>query len=286
MSEEMRATRPRIVTITTIVVAGVSIGIGSPASAEFNNGGFESGLTGWMTIGAVGTVGSTFGTGPIAGDSSAIITNVSDHISVQFGPIELVEESVGTPTVETFLDVSAGSIYELNGLGGELGIAGAAGGSAIKQSFAVSAGDTISFDFNFLTHEGTSPFGVPDHRFDDFAFVSLSLDGVLLDLSVLARASDPGFVPSDALLPLDGGLNGNFETGVKSFSRTVANGGILELGIGVMDHGEPLFSSGVLVDNVAITPVPSPSSIVLFCFGGMSLLGCRIRSRQKTKPSA
>ena len=280
----MRATRPRTVTITTIVVVGVSTGIGSPARAEFANGGFEDGLSGWTTMGAVGTGGAYLGTGPIAGDSSAIITNINDHIEIQFGRIDYVEAAVGVATVESFLGVPAESIQLLNGLGGYEGIEEGAGpGSAIKKSFAVTAGDTISFDFNFITEEGTSPFGVENHRFDDFAFVSMTLDGVLSELSVLAKASDPGFGPRD----LEGILyeQHSAETGILTFSHTFASGGLVELGIGVMDHGETGWNSVVLVDNVAITPVPTPSSLVLFGMGGLTLLGYRTRNLRKTELS-
>lgn len=210
-----------------------------PAFAGTINGGFESGLTGWNSTGVVSTEGAGFGTGPIVGASSALLTNGS-----------------GSDTdsgIEVLLGLPADSLDDLSAT--TPGGGNATDGSAIWQSFQANAGDTISFDFIFLTNEEP-----PDPEVNDFAFASITVDGVLADgvLAVLADTNDPDTASGSVFIE---------ETGVLSFSHVLTAGGTVQLGIGVLDEDDSLIESAMLVDNVLHQPVPEPSSYHLAFVG-------------------
>jgi Ca2+-binding RTX toxin-like protein len=115
-----------------------------------------------------------------------------------------------------------------------LGNGNATVGSAIKQTVTVSAGTQLSFDWNFLTNEGTPT------SFNDFGFVSI----VSNTLDTLANTNSSfGFSPTIF----------NEETGFDTFSYTFQTAGTFTLGIGVVDVGDTVVDSGLLVDNLSFT---------------------------------
>ena len=206
-----------------------------PASAQLVNGGFETGnFTGWATTGNASIQTSAFGSGPTEGTFEALL-------------------STGDPTVpdfslEAFLGLAPGSLDNL-------GNGNATDGSAIRQTFLAEAGDILSFDWNFLTNEGTPSF------FNDFSFVSLS---------VLSELGDTTSIFMNSLTPF------NQETGFQTFSFTIPTTGTYTLGLGVTDVADNIVDSGLLVDNVKLTSVPEPTStfgvLALGAFGAGSLL--------------
>lgn len=222
------------------------IGFGSQANATIFDGGFEAGLGAWFSVGDASE--SAFM--PLAGTTSALLTNVSG-----------IAGAVGAGAIETFLGMGAGALGSLTG-------SPATEGSAIRQAFTASAGDTISFDFNFITTEATPGVG-------DFAFVSIVVDGIL---TVLADTTSGGFVTSPISLPIEGGeVQSEVETGLLSFSHVLTTGGLVELGIGIVDAGDTLVTSGLQVDNVVHTAglapgaVPAPGPLALVAFGLLSV---------------
>jgi hypothetical protein len=128
--------------------------------------------------------------------------------------------------------------------------------SALGVEFTTtSAFDTVSFDYNFLTDETPSV--------EDMAFYVL--DGTTFG-RIAGWPSEPMGVLSPTLF--------RTESGYKSFSIPIPTAGSHFLALGVTDLEDPTFNSGLLVDNVRLTPVPEPSTWVLFGTG-LVLIGWR-----------
>jgi hypothetical protein len=216
------------------------------AQAVILNGGFETGdFTGWTTTGTTSIETAAFGSGPTEGTSQALLSTVGTAAT--------------DSDLETFLGLAAGS---LDGLGNGDAIEGA----AIKQTFSASAGDLLSFDWNFLTNESTPS------TFNDFAFVTINPTSELADTGFATFFSSP--TPFDE------------ETGFSTFSFPIAATDSYTLGIGVVDEGDVVISSGLLIDRVSLTSsngtvIPEPTSMLLFGLGSLSALGARNRRIRK-----
>ncbi|MBD3559009.1 proprotein convertase P-domain-containing protein, partial [Planktothrix sp. FACHB-1355] len=177
------------------------------------NESFESGNFGdWETFGNTGIQTAAFGVNPTDGTYQALITNGTG--------------SVGQPNLESLLGLAPGSLDSL-------GNGNATEGSAIAKTITVSAGDQLSFDWNFLTNEAQSS------SFNDFAFISLTPE----DNSTLANTYSP-------LVPLGGSFSQ--QTGYGTFSHTFTNSGTYTLAVGVLDVSDSVVDSAVLVDNLSL----------------------------------
>jgi subtilisin family serine protease len=182
-------------------------------SSPLPNGNFETGnLTNWETIGVANIESSDFGSGPVEGTSQAFLSNTNGAVS--------------DANLESFLGLTPGSLDSL-------GNGNATEGSALKRTITVSAGDQLTFDWNFLTNEGTPS------SFNDFAFISIGTT----DSSTLA-STNSSFVPSSTIFPS--------ETGFGTFSHTFTTGGTYTLGLGVLDVADTVADSGLLIDNVSV----------------------------------
>jgi len=200
--------------------------------------GFESGdFTGWTTTGDTSVETADFGSDPTEGTFQGLVTTFGGSIS--------------SADLETFLDVAPNS---LNSLGNDNPIEG----SAIKVQFTANGGETISFDWNFLTNE--TDFDADPASFNDFALVTLTTASELGDTG-FPDGTASGLIASPTIFA--------DETGFQSFSTTLPTGGIYTLGIGVLDVGDTTFDSGLLVDNVSITtPTPINGAPVSLSAGG------------------
>lgn len=143
--------------------------------------------------------------------------------------------SVGGVTdsvLETFGGLAAGA------LDAEMGT-NVTNGSAIKGTFDVAAGDTLTFDWTW-----TSSDYLP---YNDFAFVGLSLLGID---DVLASVALTG------------------TSGSGSYSWTSGAAGVLTYVIGSVNVGDTAVNSILNVSK--LSPVPVPAAALLF---GSALLG-------------
>ncbi len=223
------------------VVTGLCLLIGISNAHAISNGGFEVGTFGsWDTIGVTSIETAALGTGPTEGTYQGLLSN-------DFG-------SATQSSLESFLGLSGGT---LDSLVTTPSPAGATEGSAIKQTFSGTAGDILSFDWNFLTDDG--PPGGESSTYNDSAFYTLNGQAFLLaDTLGVFSPSYTGYVA---------------ETGFGTVSITLPGTGLYTLGFGVVDVGDSLFNSALLVDNVVANP--EPSTIVLLGTGLAGFLAWR-----------
>jgi VCBS repeat-containing protein len=174
-------------------------------SVPENNLGFERGsLAGWSAVGAVAAVQ---------------FQNAAPIEKAWMGWLD----SGGTSdtSVENFLGLAPGALDQM--VDGDATV-----GSGLKTGVVVSAGDTVSFQWNFITLDY-----VP---YDDFAFV-VTPDGVAYKLSDSQQV---------------GGEGGDGTTGWQTFSMVATHTGLFELRFGVMNVLDEQINSTLLVDNVQI----------------------------------
>ena len=211
------------IAVATVVLL-VSV---AQVSGAIQNGGFETGFgPGWATVGTTSIKTGAYGAAPTEGTYQALITNGAG--------------SVPLASLETFLEVPAGTLAAL-----------ATGpptqGSAIRQTGIVvaTAGETISFDFSFLTNELTSTY------WNDFAFYTLRTEGFLL-----ADTFSAGFVSSATPFKQ--------ETGYLTLTTVPLQPGEYTLGFGAMQLRDTFVDSGLLIDNVQQHHTPEPASVIVW----------------------
>jgi hypothetical protein len=210
--------------------------------ADVINGGFETGdLTGWTLVGLGQATGSGIGVTPPDGSYQADIETTGNLTAY-------------APAIVASLGVTESAI---EGLGAGTPV----NGTAISQDVTVSAGDTLSFDWNFATDELTEP-----SMFNDFGYFTISGSAYLLasrNSSTYNTVSPPA------------GYEG--QTGWATQSYTFASAGTYTIGFGVFNVGDSGYDSALLLDAVMI-PTPEPPSIVLLALGLSAVLLRRRRS--------
>lgn len=251
----MRLQKSALVTLGFMVATSCW---GSDSTANIINGGFETGnLAGWQVLGDTSVQNAGFGATPPEGNYQALIVN---HPAGFAGAT--------TSEVESFLGISVGDLDSL-------GNGSATQGGAIKQIITANAGDALAFRWNYLSNEDPSS---PDTN--DFAFVSIS-SGSLTTLATTLSTLSISFTSFGV------------ETGYSEFSYVFNASGTYTLGLGVVDVGDTDVTSGLLIDNVSLTPsaVPEPSSLILTVIGGVPIVSWYFgpsvkRALGKVRPSA
>jgi hypothetical protein len=221
-SDGTETSQPATVTITV-------------TAARLSSGDFESGdFTAWSTVGDTRIETAAFGSGPVEGRFQAFLSTA--------GPVEAQDEPVGNAVpvsdLERFLGCDPGS---LDSLATDTVIEG----SAIRRTFTARAGDIVSFEWNFLTNEYTNLHEFPPSPvFNDFAFVTITAEAFLEAVSL----ADTFWSVALSATTFFG------ETGFTTFSFTIPVTGTYTLSIGVVDVGDREVTSGLLIDNVSLTP--------------------------------
>ena len=190
------------------------------------NGGFEDfpDFNGWQTTGNDSIADSTFYPAP-QGTVQAALSNGQGGASAP----------VDAATLATFLGLKSNSL-SFHGRP-------AVNGSAIKQNVTGDEGDVISFKADFLTNETGGPGK------GDYGFVTLTFNGEakLFRLSDLTHSTSPLIFASSGF---------SSETGYHTYSLRLPHNGTYTIGFGVVNVGDSLVASDLLVDNVQLTPAP------------------------------
>ena len=230
----------------------------SANAAPFANGSFENGFASWNVIGDTGVFPSiTFQTTPTDGASYAVLTSA--------------------PGSTTAVGSGAASAAAVAGL---LGVSATppAGfspfeGAGMEQTFDVTAGGNITFDWNFLSDESdaVNQYG---NAFPDFAIVHIrdvNPSSTYSQIFLLVDA-DTEFGATPGVPVVVAGFDA--ETGWRTFDLSAAGSvlpgaGTYSLGIAVFDVNDNLFDSALAVDNVS---VPEPATVLLLGAGLFGLL--------------
>jgi hypothetical protein len=231
------STKHFLLTVSTVTLASLSNLLGvclSQAQAITINGGFELGnFTDWNPIGLTSIETSAFGSGPPQGIYGALLQT---GVETDFNVFEL-DTALGLAGFPT------DSLFNYGSMGGSV---------ITTEVVDVKAGDTLSFQWNFLTNELIDP----NLTRNDFAFFTVvpTLAPLTATVNQLADTNST-FMTSTT-------MSFQNETGFQTKSITFSSAGTFRLGFGVVDVGDFAATSGLLVDNVKLTPVPEPTSIL------------------------
>jgi hypothetical protein len=200
------------------------------------NGGFETGdLTGWTSIGTgTGAVGTQGNAVPPAGSYQGLIYS---------GQGTLSPTDVAVGTLQTDLNLAAGAIAAAlpNNYPPTYG-------DAIYQTFSATAGQTLSFTWNFITGEV-----IPTQW--DAALYTLQLNSNTAQATELADTTESGLLTlavgaSNPFynLPYGGGMTGYYTVNIP-----ISVTGNYTLGFIAMQTGDDAVSSGLYVDKVSLS---------------------------------
>lgn len=251
---KLNSTNGRVGAVLTGVLLLSLAGIARATLVE----GFESGSFSGSesTSGDVGIRGAYFTIAPTEGTKQMLLTtinNTSDSPQTN----QSGASAVSVVTIGSFLGESTSLIRDGTATGQE--------GSAFKINLgALNVGDVVTFDYDFLTNE------IQPGAHNDFAFWELNSGAIHL------------FADTNSSLHATNASNTAFtlETGYHTVSIPITTAGTYTLGIGVMDATTTDTSSGVLIDNIAVTAVPEPTTVAFSIAGAALLVALRKRIKK------
>jgi hypothetical protein len=228
------------------------------------NGSFETGdFTAWKAIGDACIQTAAFGSGPTEGIYQAALTNSdpgSNYLLSGYPSVSEVDTKLGLPQ-GTLDSITAPASPPYWGL--------VVRGSALQQTFYGNAGDTLTFDYNYLTNDGLNW---------DFCFFTLNSQNLLYVQKLAGNYMLPPGVT--ALLPSETIFSR--ETGFNTFSFNLLTSGNYIFNIGVVQMGDGFRDSGLIIDDFKITPAPIPAAVWLLGTGLAGLIGIKKLKRNRS----
>lgn len=270
------------------------------------NSGFEDDFDNWSNIGDTSIQNTFQGISPLGGSNQALITTscpdspfasgecfdtqnpanfrqddpnggIADR-TFNFSGLDQADangNNLGqSSNLQTFLGLGANSLNLPREGGSISGNRTPKEGSAIQQTITLDEPGIITFNWNYLTNDGTDPlFGN-----QDFSFVTIYDDGSdLADRGVQILGDSTGSIST----PIAPGQT-SFEKvgGYQFFSSELLPPGTYVVGTGVVDVDGTGISSGLLIDNFAVVPFDFSATAGLGLVAGVFGLS-RLRRRRK-----
>jgi len=239
---------------TTLVVAILSSGIAK--AGPFIDPSFEDGaLSGWITLGDVSLQTAASGDSPTDGSHAVLLTTISGE-GVPFSATPALDDV--SPFFDTFLGIP---LVDRPAFG--------FGTSVVGQFASLLAGQSVVFDYNFLSTGGDyfvdAPFlyvaTLPTTNPGPFQLLTSARGGLLSGKPSLTSFPDP--VPSSfdmcAHDPNHAACT-TLESGWLTYSWTAPADGTYGVFFGVTEDFDPLVASGALYDNVRVVSAAEPGS--------------------------
>jgi serine protease len=246
----------RLMAVLTACLLISSYGIARATVVE----GFESGTFSGSeaSVGDTGITTSFFGINATEGTHQMLMTTINNgHDAPQ---THFFSDAVPNSSIDSFFGLAATQPRD--------GTAVSQEGSAFSINLGtLTAGSTISFDYDFLTNE------IQPGAHNDFAYyllVGSSTVNVLADTNSAFLHPTTGAGDPFAL-----------ETGYHTATINITTTGTYTLGLGVSDAVTTDTSSGLLIDNIqVISPVPEPTTIAFSVAGAALLVALRRRIKR------
>jgi hypothetical protein len=282
-----------LVVVCLIVCPSILLG----DSILTTNGSFETGdFTGWQRVGDTLLVNSSFGIAPAAGTYQALINDggvggvpnpgypvYPSGFDDTYSGTPLATANGPLPSLENFLGISVRALQNacVVGVPGEFPFPATCQlmeGSAIQQSFTGSAGNVLSFNFDYLSDDNV-----------DFAFAVVDGTVAFLGRGPYQNNNSCVAYPLAPFPPYSSGSLSSptgylFDCGYQTFSTTLTSSGTHRIGVGVVGVSDNLYGSAILVDNFQLTSTPEPSSWLLLGTGLLGLIVFRKKSAVRGNP--
>jgi PEP-CTERM motif len=222
-----------------LALALLALASSNPARAIIITG-FEPGDPVFNQIGDAGFQGTYNSIAPFQLTRQFLLTTISN--SGDGFPGESGTNAVPVNTLATFFGIAAAQITFPGSLARE--------GSGFSISFTATAGQVLSFNYNFLTSEGPNT---------DYAFYTLTGTTGSVNFANSTQATS-------------GTASGTFalQTNYQTFTIPITTTGTFTFGIGIVDGGSFTGQSGILLDNIQL--VPEPTTFALVGLGAVGML--------------